>query len=300
MSALSSLQGVHLPVTTPFAGAGGVDASAFGSNLDAFLAHPIAGLVIAGSTGEAPLLSDDELFMLVEQAAVRIGERSLIVGTGAESTRRVIATSRAAADRGATAVLVRAPYYFAPAMSHAVLTDYWTAVADASPVPVILYHIPKFVPVDVTPELVGQLTEHPNIVGIKDSTGTMDSLRGFIGACGSNASVLVGSGALLLDALEAGAVGGILGSAVVAPGVASELYAAWRDGDPDRARGLQGVLGPLHVSIVVGCGNPGVKAALDRLGLYGGPPRPPLPPVDADRAAAVDAALEAAGLAASV
>ena len=287
-------------MTTPFAETGGVAAAEFGSNLDAFLSHPIAGIVIAGSTGEAPLLGDDELMILVEHAAMRVDGRALIVGTGAESTRRVIANTRAAAERGATHVLVRAPYYYAPAMTAAALTEFWTAVADASPIPVVLYHIPKFVPVGVTPELVASLMRHENIVGIKDSTGTMDSLRGFIRACGTDGEVLVGSGALLLDALDAGAVGGILGSAVVAPGVAGELYEAWRDGDPDRARALQAVLGPLHVAIVVGCGNPGVKAALDRLGLYGGPPRPPLLPVSAERAAAVDAALDEAGLAASV
>jgi 4-hydroxy-2-oxoglutarate aldolase len=299
VNALSSLNGVHLPVTTPFAATGGVASGSFGDNLDAYLAHPISGLVIAGSTGEAPLLSDDELMILVEQAAGRVGDRALIVGTGAESTRRVIANTRAAAERGATAVLVRAPYYYAPAMTHAALTDFWTAVADASPVPVILYHIPKFVPVDVTPDLVSRLVEHPNIVGIKDSTGTMESLEGFISACGSDASALVGSGALLLPALEAGAAGAILGSAVVAPGIAAELYEAWTAGELDRARALQDLLGPLHVAIVVGCGNPGVKAALDRLGLYGGPPRPPLQPVNAEKSAAVDAALEAAGLGAS-
>jgi len=296
-TALPELDGVHLPVTTPFAASGRVDASAFASNLRWWLSHPVAGLVIAGSTGEAPMLGIDELLLLVEQAATQIGDRSLTVGTGAESTRKVIADTLAAAERGATAVLVRAPYYYAPAMTHAVLADFWTAVADASPVPVIMYHIPKFVPVDVTPELVGRLVEHPNIVGIKDSSGSLDSLRGFIEACATDASVLVGSGALLLQALDAGAAGAILGSAVVAPGIASELYAAWRSGDRARAEELQAILGPLHTSIVVGCGNPGVKAALDRLGQYGGPPRAPLPPVDAERAAIVESALDAAGLA---
>lgn len=299
MSALSSLNGVHLPVTTPFAETGSVSAAEFSANLVGWLSHPVAGVVIAGSTGEAPLLSDDELLILVEHAAIQIGDRALIVGTGAESTRRVIANTRSAAERGATAVLVRAPYYYAPAMSETVLTDFWTSVADASPIPVILYHIPKFVPVNVTPELVGRLVEHENIVGIKDSSGSLESLEGFIEACGANGSALVGSGALLLAALDAGAAGAILGSAVVAPGIASELYLAWKSGDRERAVALQDLLGPLHTSIVVGCGNPGVKAALDRLGMYGGPPRPPLPSVDARRTEVVEAALEAAGLGAS-
>jgi len=286
-------------VTTPFANAGGVDVLAFRSNLTAWLAHPVAGIVVAGSTGEAPLLGRDELLALVDAALPLTEGRRLIVGTGAEATRDAVALSVAAGQRGADAVLVRSPSYYQPAMSPAVLRDHFVRVADASPVPVILYHIPKFVPVRLDPELVGRLVEHENIVGIKDSSGDLSNLAALVDACGSRGSVLVGSGALLYAALEAGATGGILGVGLLATRSATRLYAAWTEGDTAAAGALQERIGPLHKSVVVGLGVPGVKAALDALGLIGGPPRPPLQPLTGDRLAAVEAALEAAGLGAS-
>lgn len=276
-----------------------MDVSAFRANLHAWLSHPIAGIVVAGSTGEAPLLSREELLALVDAALPLTEERRLIVGTGAEATREAVALSRAAGERGADAVLVRSPSYYRPAMTPAALRDHFRAVADASPVPVILYHIPKFVPVHLDPELVGRLVEHPNIVGIKDSSGDLANLAALAAACGSNGSVLVGSGALLYAALEAGARGGILGVGLLATRSATRLYAAWRDGDARTAGALQERIGPLHKTVVAGLGVAGVKAALDALGLMGGVPRAPLQPLAADRARAVEAALEAAGLGAA-
>lgn len=287
-------------MATPFADAGGVATSSFRTNLLDWLSQPIAGIVVAGSTGEAPLLDGDELLALVEIANDVRGDRLLTVGTGAESTRAVIRMSAAAAERGADALLVRAPSYYRGAMTLPALDGHFRRVADASPVPVLLYHIPKFVPVELVPELVGPLMEHGNVVGIKDSSGNLDNLKGLVAACGSSGSVLVGSGALLLDALRAGAVGGILGVALFATELACEVHGAWRAGDEERAEALQARLGPLHQSIVVGCGVPGVKAALDRLGMYGGAPRRPLVPAGPDIVARVDAALATAGLGAGV
>ncbi|MDX1577206.1 MAG: dihydrodipicolinate synthase family protein [Gemmatimonadota bacterium] len=287
---------MHLPVATPFADDEGLDRSAFETNLAEWLSHPIAGIVVAGSTGEAPLLRHAELVELVELAGPLTEGRTLTVGTGGEATRDVVAACADVAERGADAVLVRAPYYYRGAMTPAVLREHYLRVADASPVPVLLYHIPKFVSVELVPDLVGRLAEHPNIVGIKDSSGDLRNLGALVEACDGKASVLVGSGALLYAALETGAVGGILGVALIATHSACELHAAWEAGDGVRAGRLQERIGPLHKTIVAGCGVPGVKAALDRLGLVGGPPRRPLPPVDDEVAATVEAALRAAGL----
>lgn len=293
------LGGVHVPVATPFAEGEELATEAFRDNLRQWLSHPVAGIVVAGSTGEAPLLRRAELLRLVEIAAPLVEGRGLVVGTGAEATRDVIKANRQAAARGATAVLVRAPYYYLPAMKPGLIRDHFLRVADESPVPVVLYHIPKFVTVDLVPELVGRLVEHPNIIGIKDSSGDLHNLGALIEACGRNAQVLVGSGALLYAALEAGAVGGILGVAVIATHSCCALYDAWRAGDHGQAGALQERIGPLHKRVVVECGVPGVKVALDRLGLYGGRPRSPLLPADAGKIAAVEAALETAGLGAS-
>ena len=290
------LAGVHPPLTTPFAEDGELALDAFDRNLREWLSHPVSGVVVAGSTGEAPLLDRRELCALVEAAAARIGDRTLTVGTGAESTRQVISVTREVAELGAHAVLVRSASYYLGAMRPSVVRDHFLAVADASPVPVILYHIPQFVPVHLTPDLVERLVEHPNIIGIKDSSGELRNLRALIEACGSNAQVLVGSGALLYAALEEGAAGGILGVAVVATRMCCEIYDAWREGDHRRAGAMQERVAPLHKRLVAEGGVAAVKAALDRLGLHGGPSRSPLPPADDAKLELVDAALEAAAL----
>ncbi len=254
---------------------------------------------MAGSTGEAPLLTSDELGALTEAARTVIGGRALIVGTGAESTAEVVRLSRLAAERGADYVLVRAPSYYQPAMTPEVLRVHFLAIADASPVPVLLYHIPRFVPVGLEPELVGRLVQHENIVGIKDSSGDLKNLGALVEACGSRASVLVGSGAHLYPALETGAAGGILGVALLATRSACELHDAWVRGDSAGAGRLQERIGPLHKAVVAGLGVAGVKVALERLGLYGGDPRPPLLPLAEKRRGLVDEALAAAGLGAA-
>ncbi len=289
------LRGVHLPVATPFSDTGEVARDSFSSNLSEWLTHPIAGVVIAGSTGEAPLLSQPELFDLVEIAAPLVDGRNLTVGTGAEATRDVITANYEVANRGATAVLVRSPYYYQPAMKPGVVRDHFLRIADESPVPVILYHIPKFVSVELVPDLVRRLVEHPNIIGIKDSSGDIHNLGALVEACGDRGSVLVGSGALLYAALEAGAVGGILAVAVIAPHSSCALYDAWRVGDHAQAGAMQERIGPLHKTVVVKCGISGVKTAMDRVGLFGGTPRLPLPLADGEKIEIVEDALKTAG-----
>ena len=268
---------------------------AFRDNLRRWRSHPIAGIVVAGSTGEAPFLWPEELYSLVEVAASESGGRHLLVGTGGEATRDVVEAGREVAARGATAVLVRSPCYYLPAMKPNVLRDHFLRVADESPVPVILYHIPQFVAAGVAPELAGRLMEHPNIAGIKDSSGDLGNLAALVEACGSNGQVLVGSGALLHAALEAGASGGILAVALIATSSSCALYEAWRRGDDAGVvSAMQERIAPLHREVVVGTGIAGVKLALDRLGHYGGPPRMPLQPGGSGVAEIVDAALAAA------
>ncbi len=291
-----SLAGVHLPVTTSFTPGGELDLAHFRTNLCDWLSHSIGGIVIAGSTGEAPLLRRSELYALVEATETEIEGRVLLVGTGGEATDVVIDNSRAVFERGASAVLVRSPYYYNPAMRPDVLRDHFLRIADSCSGPVVLYHIPKFVPVDLTPELVGHLMEHENIIGIKDSSGDLKRLGAMVEACGTNGQVLVGSGSHLYAALEMGAAGGILGVAVIATRSSAQLYEAWQAGDHRRAGALQERIGPLHKKVVAGCGIAGVKAALDRIGLYGGPPRSPLRPATPEQVAITEEALSAAGL----
>ncbi len=291
------LEGIHLPVTTPFdPSTGRVDGDAFLDNLHAWLSHPIAGLVVGGSTGEAPLLDSDELLRLVALAREAAGARTVTAGTGAESTRETIRLSRAAAERGADAVLVRPPAYYRDAMTPEALRRHYEAVADASPVPVILYHIPRFVPVELVPDLVGALAAHGNVAGIKDSSGDVRNLGALAAACEGRATVLVGAGTLLYAALELGAAGGVIAVGLLAPAEACALHEAWRRGDGAGAGRLQERIGPVHRAVVAGLGVPGIKAALELLGLHGGPPRPPLLPVSEAGRRRAAAALADAGL----
>lgn len=294
------LAGVHLPVPTPFdPDTGEVDGSAFLDNLRAWLRHPIAGIVVGGSTGEAPLLDAAELERLVAWAREAAGDRTVTAGTGAESTRETVRLCQAAARRGADAVLVRPPAYYRDAMTPESLRLHYEAVADASPIPLVLYHIPKFVPVELLPDLVGTLAHHENVIGIKDSSGDVRNLGALAEACEGHAEVLVGAGTLLYAGLEVGAAGGVVAVGCVAPEQACAVYDAWAEGDPVRAGAMQERIGPLHRVVVARLGVPGVKHALDRLDMVGGPPRPPLRPLDEAGRRQVAQALEAAGLAPS-
>ena len=292
------LSGVFLPVPTPFDSVEGeLSAIHFRENLRRWLGHPVAGIVVAGSTGEAPLLDEDEVARLVEWARELVdGERRLIAGTGAEATRSAIRRARAAGDAGADAVMVRAPSYYRPLMKPAVLRAYYEAVADASPVPVIIYHVPQFVPVEMAPELVAAAAHHPNVVGIKESSGDLKALGALLEAVPRDFSVLAGSGANLYSSLAIGAAGGVVALGCLAPAEASEVYARFREGDEATAGRVQTRIAPVHRKIVAGLGVPGIKYALDLLGYAGGPPRAPLLPLAEGDRRTVERELARAGL----
>jgi 4-hydroxy-2-oxoglutarate aldolase len=266
-------------------------------NVRAWIETPLAGLVLFGSTGEGLLLDEDERQRLLEGTRELMEGRPLLAGAGAESTRATVRLARAAAEAGADAVLVHPPSYYRPAMTAEALRDHFVAVADASPVPVVLYQVPpQFSGIELNTGLVGELARHPNIAGIKDSTGDLKTLGAFVDACGRRCAVLVGSGAALFGALEMGATGGILAVSLLAPRPCTEVYRLHAAGDLASAGRLQERIGPTHRAIVGKWGVPGIKAALDMLGMVGGAPRPPLKPLrDRDRAA-VRAALVEGGL----
>jgi pilus retraction protein PilT len=294
-----NLEGVFLPVTSPFDGASGeLDRQAFTANIRAWCEHPIAGVLVGGSTGEAALLEETELLELVGGAArARPDGVAVIAGTGLESTRATIRLSRLTAAEGADAVLVKPPAYYRGRMTPEALRTHFLAIAEASPVPVILYHVPKFVPVDLVPDLVGELVRHDNIAGIKDSSADIHNLGSLCDACGDIGSVLVGAGTHLYSGLEIGACGGIIAVGLLATEAACELHRSWRAGRSAEAGRLQERIGPLHKKVVAGTGVPGVKHGLDLLGLAGGPPRPPLLPPSGPEQAAIATALERAGVA---
>ncbi len=275
------LHGVLGPVVTTFdAASGDLDVPAFEANLRAHLAAGLHGVVVCGSTGEAVLLDEAERERLVETArAVTPRDRLLIVGAGAEATRTVIRRARHAAATGADAALVVSPHYYTAAMTSEALLGHFRRVADASPIPVVLYNIPKYVGFALSPAIVAELAAHPNIIGIKDSSGDRDQLTGYLGAQGDGFSVLTGSGTLYQASLAAGARGAILAVALFAPELSLAVYEAMVRHEDAAAQAAQARLTPLGATIVGAMGVAGVKAALDAVGLRGGAVRPPLMPL---------------------
>ena len=276
------LSGVFIPAVTPFEpGPGEIDLPAFQSNLSIWAQHPIQGIVIAGTTGEAVLLDEDERLALVRAGKeVLPPEILLTVGTGLESTRATVRLTRKVAAAGAEAVLVQPPAYYKGAMTPEALREHYLAVADTSPVPVIVYQAPlRMSTLDFPTGLVVELSNHENIVGIKDSRGKLELMGELVQQCRSGFQVLSGSGALLYPAMEVGAVGGIVAVANMAPGPCGELFQAHKAGRGSEAGRLQQQIGPIHNDIVGGIGVPGVKVALDLLGYAGGDPRPPIRPL---------------------
>ena len=274
-----TLAGIVPPITTPFQGPiGPIATQRFQHNVTRLLAEGVDGILVSGSTGEAPLLDADEQRQLVELAREVMKDGAwLIAGTGGESTRETVKLSQAAAEAGADAILVRPPSYYSAAMSPASLAVHFLSVADASPVPMLIYNIPKYTHLSLAPSLLQQLTTHERIIGVKDSSGDPKNLATYRAAV-PQWVVLVGGASLLLTALELGCQGGIVGVACYAPSLCVRLVREFANGNRAAAGALQERITPLDKEIVGKLGPAGVKAAMDAAGggLYGGPVRAPL------------------------
>jgi 4-hydroxy-2-oxoglutarate aldolase len=297
-----SLKGVFAPVISTFSpDTGELDVDAFSANVRAHLDAGLHGIVVTGSTGEAALLDATERGRLVEATrAATPRDKAVIVGTGAESTRTCLQLTKDAAARGADAVLVVAPHYYSSAMTTAALDRHYRIVADASPVPVMLYNIPKYMHFALAADLVADLSQHENIIGIKDSSGNRELFATYMPAQSPTFSVLTGNAQMFHHALDTGAHGGILAVALFAGGLSLDIFEASAQGDHASASLLQSRLTPLGAKIVGELGVAGVKAAMDRVGLHGGPVRSPLSPLGAADIATVDEFLRSAELAAAV
>ena len=346
------IEGVFAAVTTPFYSDERVYFRKIEANIARYSRSLLAGMVVLGSTGEAMALDDaetrDVLRSVAEAAAP---EKVLIAGVGRESLKSTIALAEAAAELKFDAVLVRTPTYYAPQMTFEAALNYFRSVADRSPLPVLLYNIPKFVPYQMPVELVAELAQHPNIIGIKDSTGDIARLRALIEAtrtarqrtvtvtavfeavtsrmlqpvaaelaqatfvaAGDLAGgvaiaaapprtslktrekevgfqVLTGGAATVLETLEAGGSGTILGFAACAPQACHEIYSAWKDHDPKLAADKQKRIAGPAKRIVGELGISGVKHACDFNGYYGGRARLPLLALTSDQKREVETLL---------
>lgn len=284
--------GVMGPMVTPFKADESLDISGFEQNVRGHIAAGLHGVLVAGSTGEAALLGDDERRILTEAARKLVpDDRTLLVGTGSESTRQCIARCRDAAAAGADGVLVVAPHYYSSSMSAQALKAHFTRVADESPIPVLLYNIPKYMHFRLEPELIAELSLHENIRGMKDSAGDMATFARYAESNSETFDVLTGHGGTFATALSLGARGGILAVALFAAELALEVWNAHNDARTADAEAAQKPLVPMAAEIVARMGVPGVKAAMDRVGLVGGNVRLPLLPTPSADLAVIETLL---------
>jgi 4-hydroxy-2-oxoglutarate aldolase len=289
---IDGLKGIFVPVVTPFQRDGEIDAGRFRENIGRYAESGLAGVLVAGSTGEAPYLNERERLRLVEIArAIIRPPQLLLAGTGLESTGATILLSHEAAALGADALLLLTPGYYRPRLSPAALAAHYRAVADQVRKPTLIYSIPQFTGICLPPETVAALSRHPNIVGIKDSSGDLPYLRAELHAVRPRFRVMVGSALILVDALRGGATGAVLGPAGFVPDLCLAIYHAVREGKLKIARQMHKQLVALARSIPLPYGVAGVKAALDLCGYAGGVPRGPLAPLSAAERKKVAAAL---------
>ena len=296
MTALT-LGGLMVPAVSTFNARGDLDRAAFQSNLDAYLSHGVDGVLVAGSSGESALLDDDDRRALLGWARERIPtDKWMLAGIGSESTRQTISRAHDAKAAGATAVLVVSPHYFLKRMTEGALLAHFRAVADASPLPVMLYNIPVYAHVVLSPALVHALSQHPNVIGMKDSAGNLPVLAQYLESQSASFRVMTGSGATVVPAINAGASGAILAIALYAGPAVRLMVDAARAGRATEAAAMQVRLAPIATDIGGAMGPAGIKAAMDLVGLHGGPTRSPLLPVSAEELATIRARLESAGV----
>jgi 4-hydroxy-tetrahydrodipicolinate synthase len=271
------LHGLLLPVTTPFTAEEDVDAAGFTSNLEKWNRAGVTGYVVLGSTGERVNLDEREYLQVIETARAAVpGTMTFIAGAGQQSTRATIAEIALAGKAGAEAVLVITPHYYRSAITQDALIKHYAAVADASPIPIILYSMPDLTGIKIEPDTAASLSEHQNIVGMKDSSNDVDGFREAVKLVTKEFAMLIGNGTVFNKTLQAGARGGILAVGCCAPEICLEIYRAIQAGEIDRAAGLQEKLTPLAQAVTKTYGIGGLKEAMEMAGYVGGEVRAPL------------------------
>ena len=274
------LSGIYPALTTPFAADGSLAIADLKYNIERYNRTGLAGYAVMGSTGETVLLSQGEwerVLIAVKESAAS-GKR-LIAGTGMESTADTIHRTKIAAELGYHAALVKTPHYYKPVYKPELLIAHYRRVADESPIPVLLYSVPQFTGITMEAPEVAVLAQHPNIIGIKESSGHVQRVGEMVSVVPSKFAVLTGGGGVVLPSLVIGAKGAILAAASALPERYVELYEMTRRGELDKARELQ--LALLQISKVFGseAGIAGIKFVMDQRGYHGGLPRLPLLPI---------------------
>ena len=264
------------PITTPFE-RGEISFDKLALNFARWNTADLAGYVVMGSNGESAFLTREEKLKLVEFSRKNIAtDKLLIAGTGSDSIKETISLSNDAADRGADVVLVLTPSFYKEQMKSPAFVRYFTEVADSVRVPVIIYNVPKFTGVNIEVDAVTKLSKHGNIAGLKNSSENIAQTADIIAGAGQDFAVFAGTASVLYPALAAGAAGGVLALANIAPIECIKIQELFDASKHDEASKLQARLIPVNSAVTSKYGVPGLKAAMDMLGYFGGEPRSPL------------------------
>jgi 4-hydroxy-2-oxoglutarate aldolase len=291
-----NLQGIFPPIATPFIN-GRVAYDKLTSNVDKWSRTGLKGLVVLGSNGEYVYLSEEEKRSVVESVVQSAAKEMLIIaGTGCESTSETLRLTEDCARLGAHAVLVVTPHYYAGRMKEAALLTHFIELADHSPIPILLYNVPKFTHINMAADFVARLSEHPNIAGIKDSSANVIQLQELLNRVAGDFSVLVGTAGVLFSGLTIGCAGGVCALANVAPDACVKIFDLVKAGNLDAARQLQLKMIPVNQAVTAIYGVPGLKTAMDMCGYFGGEPRMPLLPSSEQEKSEIEAILKKAGL----
>ncbi len=292
-----NLVGIFPPISTPFADKGVIAFDHLRANLARWNEWPLAGYVVGGSNGEFVSQSFEERVAVVKTVREEMSPNHLLIaGAGMHSTQETVDLTQAMVTVGADAVLIVTPSYYTSKMDLRALRGHYHAVAEASSVPVLLYNVPANTGVDMPAGTILELAQHPNIVGIKDSSGDLAKMGTVVHAAPDGFQVLAGSGSFFLPALAIGAVGLIAALVNIAAGDLARIQTLFRDGQTSDARNLQQKLIEANSAVTSRFGVAGLKAALDLLGFYGGPVRSPLQPLSADEIEELKNILVRAGL----
>jgi len=291
-----NFEGIFIALTTPFVD-DEVSPALAAENVKKYNGTGVSGYVAVGSTGESVSLTDKESVGIIEAVVEAAGPgKTVIAGAARESTRRTVEFANNCADAGAQAALVRAPCYFKSKMTSEALRSHFLAVAEGSRIPVIIYNIPQNVGFPLDSGLIVELAAHQNIIGLKESAGSLPMLGEIMAAVRPGFKYFLGSGHVLLPGFMMGACGAILAVANAAPELCCEIFALFRKGDTARARAKQLALIPLNKALTEKYGIAGVKYAQDLRGYYGGIPRSPLLALKESEKAVVSALMREPGL----
>lgn len=275
------IKGVFPPVTTPFDDNGCIVYDQLAENIKRWNETDISGYLILGSNSESVFLNEEEKLEIVKTARESIPpSKKMLVGTGLECTKGTIKFTRRASDCGADVAVVITPHFFRSNMSHEAFLKHYLMIADSSPIPVLLYNVPSFTGLNLEAVTASALSSHENIIGIKDSSGNVEQLSEIISLTGEKEfSVLTGSSIVLYPSMCVGASGGIMAIACALPEKCSDIIKLYKDGSHAEAKELQMRLIEPTIAVTSRYGVPGLKAAMELTGYYGGRSRLPLLPV---------------------